>query len=46
MTRQFQDLRRYKQILVDVGAFQGFVTLTTNFRWKGTSPQPLLVSEN
>jgi len=29
---------RYKQILVEVGAFQrGWVSLRVNFRWKGTS---------
>ena len=39
-------MRRYKQILVEVGAFQrGWVTLRANFRWKVMSPQPLLVSE-
>ena len=37
----------YQQILVDVGAFQrGWVILTANFRWKGTSPQTTVSSEN
>jgi len=32
-------LRRHKQILVEVGAFQsGWVNLSANFRWNGTSP--------
>ena len=32
-------LRRYKLILGEVGVFpRGWVTLRTNFRWKGTSP--------
>jgi len=32
-------LRRYKQILVEVGVFQrGWVSLSANFRWKRTSP--------
>ena len=31
-------IARYKQILVEDGAFQrGWVTLSTNFKWKGTS---------
>ena len=31
-------MRRYKQILVEVGALQrGWVTLSANFKWKGTS---------
>jgi len=35
-------LRRYKQILVEVGGFQGgWVTFSSNFRWKGTSPTNL-----
>jgi len=35
-------LRRYKQILVEVGIFRKrWVTLNANFRWKGTSPTNL-----
>jgi len=34
---------RYKQILVEVGAFQrGWVTLSANFRWKGMSPPTIV----
>ena len=40
--RQLLQLRRYKQILVEVGVFQrGRVTLSENFRQKGTSPTNL-----
>jgi len=35
--------RRYKQILVEVSAFQrGWVTLSANFKWKGTSPPTIV----
>jgi len=34
--------RRYKQGLIEVGVFQiGWVTLSANFRWNGTSPTNL-----
>ena len=36
-------LRCYKQILVQVGAFQwGWVTLRAKFRWKRTSPPTIV----
>jgi len=36
-------LRRYKQILVEVGAFQrGWVILSANFRLTGTSPPTIV----
>jgi len=39
-------LRRYKQILVELGSFwrgvAGLVTLSTDFTWKGTSPPTIV----